>query len=104
MSSLGTAARGRVRQAPVPGSNPAQVPQVRPEWCPVHGYYVPPRNAVSVARRAVSGHEPVVRARRLLDMSARMRRTCRQCRGPHPSMRQWAEGIRERLEQRINEQ
>lgn len=96
--SMGTAARYRVRQNPVPGGTPAQVPQIRPEWCPVHGHYIPTRNAVTVARRAVSGEDSTVRSWRLLDTAARMRRTCRLCRGPHPSMRQWAESIRERLD------
>lgn len=100
MSSLGTAARDRVRQAPVPGGDPRQAPQIRPEWCPEHGHYVPSRNTVALRRRAVSGEDSALRSRRLLDASARVRRTCRHCRGPHPTMGRWAERLRRELEKR----
>lgn len=97
-AAIGSAPRDRVRQAPVPGGDPRQAPQIRPEWCPVHGHYVPSRNAVTLRRRAVSGEETWERSQRLLDAAARVRRTCRLCRGGYPRMGVWAERLRQAIE------
>lgn len=90
-----------VRQNPDPrGSNRADgTPQVKPEYCPEHGAYLPRRAWLDLRRRALSGLETPGRAMAMLEAAARIRRTCRQCNAVCITGPEWARRVRFATEQ-----
>jgi hypothetical protein len=85
----GVAPRAKIRQNPpvltgVPGG----------EFCPEHGVYQPPCEALESRRQATAAGMAAPRARRLLEHAEQLRRTCPQCRDVIPTMGRWATRIR----------
>lgn len=64
------------------------------EFCPEHGLYRPPREALQTRRQATGRGVPALRAQRLLERAEHLRRSCPQCAGPAPSTGRWATRIR----------
>jgi hypothetical protein len=92
----------QVRQNPDPrGANRPSPPgrERTPEWCPWHGSYVPGWNVFRLQQRARSGEDSVDTSRYRLDMAARLRRTCPECRDLHPTGPQWALIVRYQVDQ-----
>lgn len=84
---------------PVIRQNPTPNTKTPPgEICPLHGWYLPPYAVVELRRMATGPGVPTAKARRLLEESEQLRRTCPSCGGAAPTMQQVAIAVRRAVE------